>query len=63
MAGMEIIVIKSKNDGSIDISDLEKKANNTDLSCLMVTYPSTSGVYEENIDRVCEIIHHHGGQV
>lgn len=65
MAGMKIVIVGCDEDGNIDISDLQKKANEhaQDLACLMVTYPSTHGVFEEGIREVCEIIHRHGGQV
>ncbi|MBF9239186.1 aminomethyl-transferring glycine dehydrogenase [Hymenobacter sp. BT683] len=65
MAGMEVVVVKSTEDGNIDVADLkEKAAKYADrLSCLMVTYPSTHGVYEETIVDICETIHNHGGRV
>lgn len=65
MAGMKIVIVGCDEDGNIDITDLQKKAaeNASDLACLMVTYPSTHGVFEEGIREVCEIIHRHGGQV
>lgn len=65
MAGMKIVIIGCDEDGNIDISDLQKKAGEhaQDLACLMVTYPSTHGVFEEGIREVCDIIHRHGGQV
>ena len=65
MAGMKIVIVGCDADGNIDISDLQKKAGEhaNDLACLMVTYPSTHGVFEEGIREVCEIIHRHGGQV
>jgi glycine dehydrogenase len=65
MAGMRVIVIASAGDGSIDIGDLRAKAleHRQRLSCLMVTYPSTHGVYEEHIQDVCAIVHECGGQV
>jgi glycine dehydrogenase len=65
MAGMEVVVVKSTEDGNIDVQDLrEKAAKYADkLSCLMVTYPSTHGVYEETIVEICELIHQHGGRV
>ncbi|SFQ20790.1 aminomethyl-transferring glycine dehydrogenase [Hymenobacter arizonensis] len=65
MAGMEVVVVKSTEDGNIDVADLkEKAAKYADrLSCLMVTYPSTHGVYEETIIDICETIHQHGGRV
>ncbi|MXV13871.1 aminomethyl-transferring glycine dehydrogenase [Hufsiella ginkgonis] len=65
MAGMKIIVVKCDERGNIDVSDLKTKAeeHQHDLSCLMVTYPSTHGVFEESIIEICETIHQYGGQV
>lgn len=65
MAGMKIVVVKCDDQGNIDIADLKAKAEQykNELSCLMVTYPSTHGVYEEGIIEMCEIIHQNGGQV
>ena len=65
MAGMEVIVVKSDAKGYIDLIDLEEKAveNKDKLAVLMVTYPSTHGVYEETIREVCDIIHRNGGLV
>lgn len=65
MAGMKIIIVKSLENGNIDVDDLKAKAEEhaTDLSCLMVTYPSTHGVFEESIVDICNIIHENGGQV
>jgi len=65
MAGMKIIVVKCDENGNIDVADLRAKAeeHKDDLSCLMVTYPSTHGVFEESIIEICEIIHQNGGQV
>jgi len=65
MAGMEVVVVACDEQGNIDIEDLRSKAAEMadNLSCIMVTYPSTHGVYEERIREVCEIVHHHGGQV
>lgn len=65
MAGMEVVVIKCLNDGDVDIEDLRAKAEqySQKLGALMITYPSTHGVYEEGIKEICDIIHHHGGQV
>jgi glycine dehydrogenase len=65
MAGMKIVVVKSLENGNIDVEDLQAKAeaNKEVLSCLMVTYPSTHGVFEESIIDICEIIHQNGGQV
>ena len=65
MAGMEIIIVKCDEKGNIDVNDLRAKAeaNKEKLSCLMVTYPSTHGVYEESIIEITSIIHANGGQV
>jgi glycine dehydrogenase len=65
MAGMQVVIVKAKSDGTIDIDDLEEKAkaHAGSLAALMVTYPSTHGVFEEGIKRICEIVHAHGGMV
>jgi glycine dehydrogenase len=65
MAGMKIVVVKCDDNGNIDVADLQAKAEQykNELSCLMVTYPSTHGVFEESIIDICEIIHQNGGQV
>lgn len=65
MAGMKVIVVKCKDNGDIDIDDLKLNAEKykDNLSSLMVTYPSTHGVFEEDIKEMCEIIHKNGGQV
>ena len=65
MAGMKIVPIKCDDEGNIDIKDLEKQAimNTFELSCLMITYPSTHGVFETTIKDICRIIHENGGQV
>ncbi|UYZ58011.1 aminomethyl-transferring glycine dehydrogenase [Hymenobacter latericus] len=65
MVGMQIVVVKSTERGEIDLDDLEAKAEqySDKLSCLMVTYPSTHGVYEESIIDICNLIHEHGGRV
>lgn len=65
MAGMKIVVTKCDEKGNIDVADLRAKAeeHSANLSCLMVTYPSTHGVFEESIIEICDIIHQHGGQV
>ena len=65
MAGMKVVVVKSNEDGTIDISDLKAKAElyQDTLGALMVTYPSTFGVFEEGIKEICNAIHHFGGQV
>ncbi len=65
MAGMTVVVVKSDADGKIDVADLKAKAeqHKDNLSCLMVTYPSTHGVFEESIVEICETIHKNGGMV
>jgi glycine dehydrogenase len=65
LAGMDVIPVKCTADGDIDIVDLRAKAaaNATTLAAMMVTYPSTHGVFEERIRKVCDIIHEYGGQV
>ncbi|PWJ59980.1 glycine dehydrogenase [Dyadobacter jejuensis] len=65
MAGMKVVVTKCDQKGNIDVADLKAKAelHANNLACLMVTYPSTHGVYEESIIEICEVIHSHGGQV
>ncbi|MFL5752473.1 MAG: aminomethyl-transferring glycine dehydrogenase [Bacteroidia bacterium] len=65
MAGMHIVVVKCDDKGNIDVADLKAKAeqHKENLSCLMVTYPSTHGVYEESITDITRIIHDNGGQV
>lgn len=65
MAGMDIVVVKCDEKGNVDIADLKAKAeqHKDKLSCLMVTYPSTHGVYEEGITEITKIIHDNGGLV
>lgn len=65
MAGMKVVVTKSTEEGNIDVNDLREKAelHKDNLSCLMVTYPSTHGVYESAIKEITKIIHDNGGQV
>ena len=65
MAGMKVVAVACDTNGNIDVPDLRAKAeaHKKDLSALMVTYPSTHGVFEEPIREICEIIHAHGGQV
>ncbi|MBL0743311.1 aminomethyl-transferring glycine dehydrogenase [Chryseolinea lacunae] len=65
MAGMDVVVVKSDEEGKIDVADLKAKAEQykNNLSCLMVTYPSTHGVFEEAITDICETIHKNGGLV
>ncbi len=65
MVGMRVVVVACDAEGNVDISDLEAKAraHRANLAAIMVTYPSTHGVFEEGISRICEIVHAHGGQV
>jgi len=65
LAGMTIVIVKCDDKGNIDVADLKAKAEQykETLSCLMVTYPSTHGVYEESIKKITKIIHDNGGQV
>jgi glycine dehydrogenase len=65
MAGMKVVVTKTLDNGYVDIDDLKAKAeeHKDNLACLMVTYPSTYGIFEERITEVCELIHKNGGQV
>ena len=65
MAGMKVVVVKVSDNGDIDMDDFRAKAEQyaANLSCCMITYPSTHGVFEENVRDVCEIVHRHGGQV
>ena len=65
MAGMDVVVIKCDESGNIDVQDLKEKsiANKNNLSALMITYPSTHGVFEESVSEICDIIHSNGGQV
>ncbi|MBT9257207.1 aminomethyl-transferring glycine dehydrogenase [Phycicoccus sp. MAQZ13P-2] len=65
MAGMRVVVVKSLEDGTVDLVDLRAKCeqHTEQLAAIMVTYPSTHGVYEEGITQLCEVVHAHGGQV
>src|SRR5690606_8433779 len=65
MAGMRVVVVKSDENGNIDVDDLRAKAaqHAEKLAALMVTYPSTHGIFEESIKEICEVVHQHGGQV
>ncbi len=65
MCGMKVVVVNCDEDGNVDIIDLKNKAEkySKDLAALMVTYPSTHGVFEEKIIEICNVIHQHGGQV
>ncbi len=65
MAGMKVVVVKALENGYIDLEDLKSKAaqHANNLSGIMITYPSTYGVYEETIKEITEVVHKHGGQV
>ncbi len=65
MAGMQVVVVKSTENGDVDMEDFRAKAKQyaENLSCCMITYPSTHGVFEETVREICEIVHAHGGQV
>ncbi|MGJ7518573.1 aminomethyl-transferring glycine dehydrogenase [Pseudomonas baetica] len=65
MAGMRVVIVECDEAGNVDLEDLKEKAEQAGdkLACLMATYPSTHGVYEEGISEICEVIHSHGGQV
>jgi glycine dehydrogenase len=65
MAGMQVVVVKTDQDGNIDLDDLKEKASthSQNLAAIMITYPSTHGVFEENIREVIAEVHKHGGQV
>ncbi len=65
MAGMKVVVVNCDTDGNVDLADLTKKAemHSSNLAALMVTYPSTHGVFEEHIKDICSVIHKHKGQV
>lgn len=65
MAGMKVVVVKSDGEGHIDVADLKQKAieHKDNLAGLMVTYPSTHGVFEESIKKICKIVHDYGGLV
>jgi len=65
MAGMKVVVVNCDDQGNIDLTDLKNKVeiNKNNLSSLMVTYPSTHGVFEESIVEICDLIHANGGQV
>ena len=65
MVGMQVVVVGCDDAGNVDLEDLARKAEQhaKDLAAVMVTYPSTHGVFEEGIVKLCEIVHRHGGQV
>lgn len=65
MVGMKVIVVDCDKEGNVDMDDLRAKASELaeNLACIMITYPSTHGVYETTIAEICDIVHEHGGQV
>lgn len=65
MVGMKVVVVKATDEGTVDLADLRAKCEqySETLAAIMVTYPSTHGVYEETITELCDIVHEHGGQV
>jgi glycine dehydrogenase len=65
MVNYRIVVVKTDENGNVDVKDLEAKAaqSGKNLAALMITYPSTHGVFEEDVRRICEVVHRHGGQV
>ena len=65
MAGMQVVVVQCDERGNVDVNDLKAKAekHSADLAAIMITYPSTHGVFEEAVREICEIVHAHGGQV
>jgi glycine dehydrogenase len=65
MAGLRVVVVQAAEDGSVDLDDLRAKCDQhrETLAAIMITYPSTHGVYEDTVTELCEIVHEHGGQV
>jgi len=65
MAGMRVVVVATAPNGNVDLADLRRKAteHRERLACLMITYPSTHGVFEDDIREICAVVHEHGGQV
>ena len=65
MAGMRVVVVRALDDGTVDLDDLRAKCeeHRENLAAIMVTYPSTHGVYEEDITEMCDLVHRYGGQV
>src|SRR5262249_8623736 len=65
LAGMKVVVVGCDARGDVDVNDLraEAEAHSSDLAAVMITYPSTHGVFEEHISEICDIVHGHGGQV
>ena len=65
MAGMKVVAVKCDDDGNVDLADLREKAaaHSDTLAAIMITYPSTHGVFEEGVREICSVVHEHGGQV
>src|SRR5690606_19534611 len=65
MAGLKVVVVKSDENGNIDVDDLRAKAeqHRDRLAALMITYPSTHGIFEEAVKEICQVVHENGGQV
>ncbi|HZW14271.1 MAG TPA: aminomethyl-transferring glycine dehydrogenase [Noviherbaspirillum sp.] len=65
MVGMQVVVVQCDERGNVDVADLKAKAEKhaSDLAAIMITYPSTHGVFEEAVTEICDIVHAHGGQV
>ena len=65
MAGMQVVVVACDADGNVDLADLAAKAaaHAADLAAIMITYPSTHGVFESGVQEICRVVHEHGGQV
>ncbi|PLQ01807.1 aminomethyl-transferring glycine dehydrogenase [Cupriavidus pauculus] len=65
MAGMKVVVVACDDNGNVDLDDLAKKAeqHSKNLAAIMITYPSTHGVFEQGVQQICDIVHKHGGQV
>jgi glycine dehydrogenase len=65
MCGLKVVIIKCDPKGNLDLKDLKENVakHKENLSCIMITYPSTYGVFEEDIKEVCEIIHENGGGI
>jgi glycine dehydrogenase len=63
LAGMKVVVVNCDKNGNVDIEDLREKASHhrNNLSCFMLTYPSTHGVFEEDVMEYCDIVHENGG--
>src|SRR5690606_36464171 len=65
MVGLKVVVTQCDEQGNVDLADLQAQCENhaAHLACVMITYPSTHGVFETQVKRLCEIVHHHGGRV